>query len=158
MKTGIQKIRILSRNHHLLLIFCRKKRKKLGSHQINQNMVLSKRYVNLQYLVGNPFALITASMRRGIEAISLWHCLGVMEAQISLMLAVSSSLFLGLVPLIFLLIIPHRFSMRFRSSELAGQSSTVMAWASNQVWNPTVVVHLPDASECGVLYCSFVLQ
>ena len=96
-------------------------------------MVLSKRYVNLQYLVGNPFPLITASMRRGIEAISLWHCLGVMEAQISLMLAVSSSLLLGLVPLIFLLRIPHRFSMGFRSGELAGQSSTVMAWASNQV-------------------------
>ena len=71
-------------------------------------------------------------MRCGIEAISLWHCLGVMEAQISLMLAVSSSLFLGLVSLIFLLIIPHTFSMGFRSGELAGQSSTVMAWASNQ--------------------------
>ena len=48
------------------------------------------------------------------------------------MLAVSS-LFLGLLPLIFLLIIPRRFSMGFRSGELAGQSSTVMAWASNQV-------------------------
>ncbi len=27
-----------------------------------------------QYLVGAPFALITASMRRGMEVISLWHC------------------------------------------------------------------------------------
>ncbi len=28
-----------------------------------------------QYLVGAPFALITASIRRGMEVISLWHCL-----------------------------------------------------------------------------------
>ncbi len=27
-----------------------------------------------QYLVGAPFALITASFRRGIEVINLWHC------------------------------------------------------------------------------------
>ncbi len=26
-----------------------------------------------QYLVGAPFALITASIRRGMEVISLWH-------------------------------------------------------------------------------------
>ena len=91
--------------------------------------------VDLQYLVGigNPFTLITASIRRGIEAISLWHCPGVMEAQMSLMLAVSSSFFLGLVSLNFLLIIPPKISMGFRSSELADQSSTVMAWASNLV-------------------------
>ncbi len=35
-----------------------------------------------QYLVGAPFALITASIRRGMEVISLWHCWGGMEAQI----------------------------------------------------------------------------
>ncbi len=29
-----------------------------------------------QYLVGAPFALITASMRRVMEVISLWHCWG----------------------------------------------------------------------------------
>jgi len=36
----------------------------------------SNNYVQLctQYLVGNPFAEMTASMRRGMEAISLWHC------------------------------------------------------------------------------------
>ncbi len=27
-----------------------------------------------QYLVAAPFALITASIRRGMEVISLWHC------------------------------------------------------------------------------------
>ncbi len=37
-----------------------------------------------QYLVGAPFALITASIRRGMELISLWHCWGGMEAQVSL--------------------------------------------------------------------------
>ncbi len=32
-----------------------------------------------QYLVGAPFALITASIRRGMEEISLWHCWGGMK-------------------------------------------------------------------------------
>ena len=57
-------------------------------------------------------ALITALMRRSIEAVSLWHCPEVMVAQVSMMLTVSSfGLFFDLVPLIFLLIIPHRFSI-----------------------------------------------
>ncbi len=30
----------------------------------------------IQYLVGAPFALITASIRCGMEVISLWHCWG----------------------------------------------------------------------------------
>ncbi len=47
-----------------------------------------------QYLVGAPFALITASIRRGMEVISLWHCWGGMEAQVSLTVAFRSSAFL----------------------------------------------------------------
>ncbi len=58
-----------------------------------------------QYLVGPPFAWITASMRRGMEATSLWHCSGVMEAQVALIAAFRSSALLGLVSLIFLLTI-----------------------------------------------------
>ncbi len=38
------------------------------------------------------------------------------------------SALLGLVSLIFLLTIPHRFSLGFRSGEFAGQSSTVTPW------------------------------
>ncbi len=83
-----------------------------------------------QYLVG-PFELITASMRHGIEAIRLWHCSGVMEVQVALIAAFRSSALLGLVSLIFLLTIPHRFSVGFRSGELAGQSSTVTPWSLN---------------------------
>ncbi len=64
-----------------------------------------------QYLVGAPFALITASIRRGTEVISLWHCWGGIEAQVSLRVAFSSSAFFGLLFLIFLLTIPHIFSM-----------------------------------------------
>ncbi len=37
-----------------------------------------------QYLIGAPFVLITASIRRGMEVISLWHCCGGMEAQVPL--------------------------------------------------------------------------
>ncbi len=85
-----------------------------------------------QYLVGAPFALITASIRRGMEVISLWHCWGGMEAQVSLTVAFNSSAFFGLLFLIFLLTIPHRFSMGFRSGEFAGQSSTPTPWSFNQ--------------------------
>ncbi len=46
-----------------------------------------------QYLVGAPFALITASIRRGMEVISLWHCWGGMETQVYLTVAFSSSAF-----------------------------------------------------------------
>ena len=62
------------------------------------------------------------------EAISLWHCWGVMEAQVALIAALSSSVLLGLVDLIFLLKIPPRFA-----GQLAGQSSTVIQWAENQL-------------------------
>ncbi len=47
-----------------------------------------------QYLVGAPFALITVSIRHGMEVISLWHCWGGMEAQVSLTVSFSSSAFL----------------------------------------------------------------
>ncbi len=56
-----------------------------------------------QYLVGPPFAWITASMWRGMEELSLWHCSGVMEAQVALIADFRSSALLGLVSLIFLL-------------------------------------------------------
>ncbi len=86
-----------------------------------------------QYLVGAPFALITASIRRGMEVISLWHCWGGVEAQVSLTVAFSSSAFFGLLVLIFLLTIPHRFSVGFRSGEFADQSSTPAPWSFNQL-------------------------
>ncbi len=85
-----------------------------------------------QYLVGAPFALITASIR-GMEVISLWHCRGGMEAQVSLSVAFSSSAFFGLLFLIFLLTIPHRFSLGFRSGEFAGQLITPTPWSFNQL-------------------------
>ncbi len=47
-----------------------------------------------------------------------------MEAQVSLAVAFSSFGFFGLLFLIFLLTIHHRFSMGFKSGEFAGQSST----------------------------------
>ncbi len=46
---------------------------------------------------------------------------------------------LGLVSLIFLLTIPSRFSMGFRSGEFAGQSSTVTPWSLNQLLVPLAV-------------------
>ncbi len=42
-------------------------------------------------------------------------------------------IFFGLLFLIFLLTIAHRFSMGFRSGEYAGQSSTPTPWSFNQL-------------------------
>ncbi len=70
---------------------------------------------------------------------SLWHCSGVMKDQVALIAAFRSSALLGLVYLVFLLTIPHRFSMRFRSGEFAGQSSTVTPWSFNQLLVPLAV-------------------
>ncbi len=86
-----------------------------------------------RYLVGTPFSLITASIQRGMEVISLWHCWGGMEAQVSLTVAFSSFALFGLLFLIFLLTIPHRFSIGFRSGEFAGQSSIPTSWSFNQL-------------------------
>ncbi len=54
------------------------------------------------------------------------------EAQVSLTVAFSSSAFFGLLFLIFLLTILHRFSM-FRSGEFADQSSTPTPCSFNQL-------------------------
>ncbi len=56
-----------------------------------------------------------------------------MEAQVALIADFRSSALLGRVSLIFLLTIPHRFSMRFRSGEFAGQSSTVISWSAKHL-------------------------
>ncbi len=56
-----------------------------------------------------------------------------MGAQVSLTVAFSSAEFFGLLFLIFLLTIPHRFSLGFRSGEFAGQSSTPEQWSFNQL-------------------------
>ncbi len=86
-----------------------------------------------QYLVGAPFAWITAAMRRGMESISLWHFSGVMRAQVALIVSFRSSALLGLAYRIFLFTIPHRFSMGLRSGEFAGQLRTGILWSLNQV-------------------------
>ena len=89
MKTKIQYLKILE-------YYIRNKKK-------NQKCRLSEKFVHLctQYLA----AQITASVCRGIEAISPRHCWGAMEAQVALIAAFSSSVLLGLVSLIFPLII-----------------------------------------------------
>ncbi len=58
------------------------------------------------------------------------------EVQVVLIAAFSSSALLGLVSLIFLLTIPHRFSLGFRLGDFAGQSSTVTPWSLSQLLVP----------------------
>ncbi len=83
-----------------------------------------------QYLVGAPFALITASIQHGMAVISLWHCWG------------SPGFFYSGLQLIciFWSIVSHlppdnthRFSMGFRSGEFAGQSIAPTPWSFNQL-------------------------
>ncbi len=82
-----------------------------------------------QYLVGAPFALIYCH-QFGMEVISLWHCWGGMEAQVSLTVAFSSSALLGLVSLIFSSWqYPIDSLWGSGSGEFAGQSSTVTPWS-----------------------------
>ena len=61
--------------------------------------------------------------------------------------ALSSSVWLSLVSLIFLLITQHRFSVGFRSGQLAGQLSPVIPWSVYQL----VVVLALRAGACQVL-------
>lgn len=109
-KTRIQKFRIPWRNSYLLPGFAEKKEIEIDRITSNQSKYCTFKLICQSSVCGwNLFTFITASMRCDIEPISLQHCLGVTEAQIALMFAVSSSLLWGLVPLIFLWIIHHRF-------------------------------------------------
>ncbi len=98
---------------------------------------------------------INAAWHGDNQSVALLRC---NEAQAALIAVFSSSALLGLVSLIFLLTILQRFSMRFRSGEFAGQSSTVThghwtsfwyLWRCGQVpspagkWNP----HLHKACQ-----------
>ncbi len=64
---------------------------------------------------------INAAWHGDNQPVALLRC---NEAQVALIAAFRSSALLGLVSLIFLLTISHRFSMGFRSGEFAGQSSS----------------------------------
>ncbi len=70
------------------------------------------------------------------------------ETQVSLTVAFRSSAFFGLLFLIFLLTIPHRFSMWFRSGEFAGQSSTPTPWSFNQLL--VLLAVCADAKSCWI--------
>ncbi len=109
-------------------------------HKINkkgyfkQKYQASEKYVHF-YALNTWLGLLLHELLNqcGVAAISLWHCSGVMEAQVALIAAFRSSALLSLVSLIFLLTIAHIFSMGFRSGEFAGQSSTVTPWSLNQL-------------------------
>ncbi len=73
---------------------------------------------------------INAACHGDNQPVALLRC---NEARVALIAGFRSSALLGLVSLIFLLTIPHRFSLGFRSGEFAGQSSTVTPWSLNQL-------------------------
>ncbi len=79
---------------------------------------------------------INAALHGDNQTVALLRC---NEAQVALIAAFRSSALLGLVSLVFLLTILHRFSMGFRSGEFAGQSSTVTIRSLNQLLVPLAV-------------------
>ncbi len=94
-----------------------------------------------QYLVGSPFAWITASMRRAWrQSVALLRCNGspgCFDSGLRVFCIVgiwclSSSSWQGDDVLL-------TFSMGFRSGEFAGQSSTVTPWSLNQLLVPLAV-------------------
>ncbi len=108
---------------------------------LNQNVrLLKSMFISMHSILGwASFCMnycINAAWRGGNQPVALLRC---NEAQVALIAAFRSSALLGLVSLIFLLTIPHRFSMEFRLGELAGQSSTVTPWSLNQLLVPLAV-------------------
>ncbi len=92
----------------------------------------SGKYVNLLYMYSilgrGSFCFnycLNSARHGGDQLVALLRCI---DAQVSLTVAFCSSAFFGLLFLIFLLTIPHRFSMGFRSGEFAGQSPTFGAF------------------------------
>ncbi len=109
-------------------------------HEINkkgyfkQKCQASEKYVHLNAFFMNY--CIYAAWHGGDQPVALLRW---MEAHVALIAPFGSSALLCLVSLIFLLTIPHRFSMGFRSGEFAGQSSTVIPWSLNQLSVPLAV-------------------
>lgn len=59
-----------------------------------------------------------------MKVITLWHCVGVMEAQVALTAAFRSS---ALSCLVSLSTTAHRFTIKFKSKEFSAQSRSVFA-------------------------------
>ncbi len=77
-------------------------------------------------LVKAPLAQTPASVRCGMEAISLWHCWGTIEPSARLYCWIDCfSSFSWKYPI--------EFHMGFRSGMLAGQSSTVISWSAKHL-------------------------
>ncbi len=89
-------------------------------------------YKCTQYLVGAPCALIAASIRRGMEVISLWHCWVGWKPRF-LWQWPSAHLHFLVSWFSFSSWQYPIFSMGFRSGEFAGQSSTPTPWPFNQL-------------------------
>ncbi len=121
-----QKIRILHKINTFYFILNRNVRL-LKSMFISMHSILGWASFYINYC-------INAAWHGDNQPVALLRC---NEAQVALIAAFRSSALLGLVSLIFLLTIPHGFSMGFRSGEFAGQSSTaVTPWSLNQLLVP----------------------
>ncbi len=103
---------------------------------LNRNVrLLKSRFISMHSILGwASFCMnycINAAWHGDNQPVALLRC---NQDQVALIAAFRSSALLGLMSLIFLLTIPLRFSMGFRSGEYAG---TVTPWSLNQLLVPT---------------------
>ncbi len=113
----------------------------IKKHILNRNVrLLKSMFISIHLILGwASFCMnycINAARHGVNQHVALLRC---NEAQVALIAAFRSSALLGLVSLIFLLTIPHRFSMCFSSGEFAGQSSTPTPCSLNQLLVPLAV-------------------
>ena len=92
--------------------------------QPNSEHVLSAVKRSLQYLVGPPFAAITASARLGMDSTNLWQSAGVIGLQSCLMDTFSCSKVVGRQAATLFFTILQRFFMGSRSGEFVGRDRT----------------------------------
>ncbi len=90
---------------------------------------MSCSFLCTQYLVRAPFAWMTASMRRGMETIGLWHCSGVMKHRL-LLYQPSGHLIVG-SGVYHLLLVPTTMVQVRRVCWSIKHSNT---WSLNQLW------------------------
>ncbi len=112
----------------------------IKKNSLNRNVrLLKSMFISMYSILGwASFCMnycINAAWYEGGQSVALLRC---NEAQVALITAFRSSALLGLVSLIFLLTISHRFSLGFRSGEFAGNQA-VMPWSLNQISVPLEV-------------------
>lgn len=108
------------------------------SHNTNKKIFIIQKCLFMLPVLGGLFfrwgsfctnQCISAASHAGNQLVAHWG----VDASVTLIAACSSPVLLGPQCVIFLSTILHRFSVRLRSDDLAGQSTTVIPESANQL-------------------------